>query len=79
MSHPDIQTGPVFWMNQARDGLLAPVLVARIADGGDLAKFCTRNWAVVMGMVELVMKEKQCGVMVRNVGESKNFSISDHD
>ena len=67
---------PLFLVANYISHYIVMVLVARIADVGDLAKFCTRNWAVVM---ELVMKEKQCGVMFRNVGESKNFSISDHD
>ena len=79
LAHPEAETGPVFWERPARDGLLAPILVARITAGGDLAKFLNRNGPRVNKMVELILHEKVCRVRVVNVGEGKNFSISVHD
>ena len=80
LAHPEAETGPVFWERLARDGLLAPILVARITAGGDLAKFLNRNGPRVSKMVELILNEGALPlVRVVNVGEGKNLSISEHN
>ena len=64
MARPDGQHGPVFWERLASEGLLAPVLMARIMTGGDLAKFVNRHRPELMLMVEEEMKKRRLEVVV---------------
>ena len=64
MARPEGQHGPVFWERLANEGLLAPVLMARIMTGGDLAKFVNRHRPELMLMVEEEMKKRRLEVVV---------------
>ena len=77
MARPD-DHGPVFWESLANQGLLAPVLMARIRQGGDLAKFVTRHRAQVMLMVEEEMKKRKLEVVLVaiEVAEGRHLIVS---
>ena len=81
MARPDGQHGTVFWESLASEGLLAPVLMARIMQGGDLAKFLNRHWEEVMLTVEEEMNKRRLDVVVvavevEDLAEGRHLIVS---
>ena len=79
MARPDGQHGPVFWERLASEGLLAPVLMARIMQGGDLAKFLNWHRPEVMLMVEEEMNKRRLEVVaveVEDLAEGRHLIVS---
>ena len=71
--------GPVFWDSLSIKGILATVLMARIMQGGGLAKFLNRHWEEVMLTVEEEMNKRRLEVVaveVEDLAEGRHLIVS---
>ena len=62
LANPEVQLGPVFWQEKAREGQLPPILMERMRNGGDPAKFINRHEDQIQtAMQEIVQSNKVQG------------------
>ena len=76
LANPEVQLGPVFWQEKAREGQLPPILMERMRKGGDLSKYMNRHQIEMQRAIQEIVVSKKVQGRSHKTNKIYNFITS---